>query len=63
MDLIDLDQDRVLWMAAVNTVVNHEMNAGKFLSSCTTGGLSSTQSVHQELFQMHMSHRTKGEHD
>jgi hypothetical protein len=42
MDFIDLAQDRDQWMVVVDTVTNIRVpqNAGKFLSSCTTGGLS-----------------------
>jgi hypothetical protein len=41
MDWIDLDQDRDQWRALVNMGMNLQVpkNAGKFLSSCTTGGL------------------------
>jgi hypothetical protein len=42
MDLIDLVQDRHQWRALVNMVTNHLVpySAGKFLNSCTAGGLS-----------------------
>jgi hypothetical protein len=41
-DWIDLAQDRDQWKALVNMGMNLQApkkNAGKFLSSCTTGGL------------------------
>jgi hypothetical protein len=43
MDWIDLAQDRDQWRALVNTVMKLLVpyNAGKFLSSCTTGSFSS----------------------
>jgi hypothetical protein len=39
---IDLAQDRDQWNVRVNTVMNLRVawNAGKFLSSCATGGFS-----------------------
>jgi hypothetical protein len=42
MDWIDLAQDSDQWRALVNTVMKLRvpLNVGKFLSSCTTGGLS-----------------------
>jgi hypothetical protein len=48
MDWIDLTQDRDQWMALVSTVMNLQdpYNAGKFLSSCTTGGFSRRAEFH-----------------
>jgi hypothetical protein len=42
MEWIDLAQERDRWRVLVNTVMNLRVsyNAGKFLSSCATGGLS-----------------------
>jgi hypothetical protein len=42
MDWIDLAQDRDRWRVLVNMVMNLRVseNAGKILSSCTTGGFS-----------------------
>jgi hypothetical protein len=42
MEWIDMAEDRDQWWALVNTVTNLRVpqNAGKFLSSCTTGGFS-----------------------
>jgi hypothetical protein len=39
---IDLDKDRDRWRGLVDTVINLRVPliAGKFLGSCTTGGLS-----------------------
>jgi hypothetical protein len=43
MDWIDLAQDKDQWRDLMNTVLNLRVpeNAGKSLSSCTTGGFSS----------------------
>jgi hypothetical protein len=46
---IDLTQDRVWWRALVNMVMNLwvPQNVGKFLSSCTTSGLSRKAQLHE----------------
>jgi hypothetical protein len=48
MDWIDLAQNREEWKVFVNTVMNLliPQNAGKFLSICTTGGLSRRAQIH-----------------
>jgi hypothetical protein len=48
MEWIELAQDRDQWKTFVNTVMSVEFtyNAGKFLSSCATGGFSRKVLVH-----------------
>jgi hypothetical protein len=42
MEWIDLAHDKEEWRHFVNTIMNLRvpLNAGKFLNSCTVGGLS-----------------------
>jgi hypothetical protein len=49
MDWIDLAQDRDQRRALVYTVMNLQVPqiAGKFLSSCTTGGFSRRAQLHE----------------
>jgi hypothetical protein len=49
MDWIYLAQDKDQWKALVDTVLNLwvPQNAGKFLSGCTTGGLSRIYQLHE----------------
>jgi hypothetical protein len=51
MDLIDLAQVRGQWKALVNTVMNLRVpyNAGKFLSSCTSGSFSRRAQLHESV--------------
>jgi hypothetical protein len=48
IDWIDMAQDRVQWKALVNTVMKLRVpsHVGKFLSSCTTGGLTRRTQLH-----------------
>jgi hypothetical protein len=49
MDWIHLAYDRDQWRALVSTVMNLRVpyNAGKFLSSCVTGGFSRRAQFHE----------------
>jgi hypothetical protein len=49
MDWIDLAQDRDQWRVLLNTVMNLQVpeNAGKFLSSYTTGSFSRRAQLHE----------------
>jgi hypothetical protein len=51
MDCIGLAQDRDRWKAVVNTVMNllTRLNVEKFLSSCTTVGLSNSAQLHRVI--------------
>jgi hypothetical protein len=50
VDWIGLSQDRYKLRALVNVVMNLQFpqNAGKLLSGCITGGLSSNVQLHRE---------------
>jgi hypothetical protein len=49
VDWIGLAQDREIWRALVNAVMNLQVlsNAGKLLSDCTTCDLSSGTQLHR----------------
>jgi hypothetical protein len=49
MEWIDLAEDRNLWRALVNTVMNLGVpyNVGKFLSGCTIGSFSRRAQLHE----------------
>jgi hypothetical protein len=51
MDWIDMDQDRDLWRAVVNTVMNRQVpvNIGKYLSSCRSGCFSKWIQFHGHM--------------
>jgi hypothetical protein len=59
MDWIDLTEDRDQWRALVNTVMKLWVSqiAGKFLSSCTTGGFSRRAQLYE------VSNRTPAIHE
>jgi hypothetical protein len=48
MDWVYLAQDRDQWRALVNMIINIKisLNAGKFLSSCISGGISKRAQLH-----------------
>jgi hypothetical protein len=54
MDWTDLALDRDQWEALVNMVMNLQVpyNVGKFLSICTTGGLSRRAQLHEYFFNL-----------
>jgi hypothetical protein len=54
MGWIDLAQNRDQWRELVNTVMNIRVpqNAGKFLSSCKTGGFSRRAQVHEVSYSL-----------
>jgi hypothetical protein len=52
MDRIDLAQVKDQWRALVNTIMNlrDPLIAGKFLSSCKTGGFSRKAQLHEVTY-------------
>jgi hypothetical protein len=58
MNWIDLAQDRDQWRALVNTVMNLQvqLNARKFLSSCTICGFSRRAQLRKSVLLISSSH-------
>jgi hypothetical protein len=57
-DWIDLAQDRDQWKGALANMVMSlrvPQSAGKFLSSCTTGGFSTRVQLHEVSLLMYLS--------